>query len=127
MQHSSSHVCCSMPSVTSPRNCLHAAVCMPDLVVPTMPLFQLLLGPCACRSGLDLPTLMKIRNQSLAALATTEGWDSISELELQVGCEAGVAALRCASMHSQPCSHVHTEQAVPQGRGSRQGRHLTVG
>lgn len=37
------------------------------------------------RSGLDLPTLMKIKNQSLAAVAERgSGWERLSELELQV-------------------------------------------
>ncbi|GFH24070.1 uncharacterized protein HaLaN_21793, partial [Haematococcus lacustris] len=36
------------------------------------------------RSGLDLPTLLKIKNQSLAALAQSNGWANLAELELQV-------------------------------------------
>ncbi|KAJ9515238.1 hypothetical protein QJQ45_002369 [Haematococcus lacustris] len=38
----------------------------------------------ASRSGLDLPTLLKIKDQSLAALAQSNGWANLAELELQV-------------------------------------------
>ncbi|KAF5835637.1 hypothetical protein DUNSADRAFT_7139 [Dunaliella salina] len=38
------------------------------------------------RSGLDLPTLLRIKNQSIAAIAENgSGWEGLSELELQSG------------------------------------------
>ena len=36
------------------------------------------------RCGLDLPTLMQIKKNSMAALANEHGWESMTEVEVQV-------------------------------------------
>jgi hypothetical protein len=36
------------------------------------------------RSGLDLPTLNRIKDDSLRALAEDQGWEDMTEMELQV-------------------------------------------
>jgi len=36
------------------------------------------------RCGLDLPTLMKIKQSSMAAIALDNGWDAVTELQVQV-------------------------------------------
>jgi hypothetical protein len=38
----------------------------------------------AARCGLDLPTLMQIKKNSMAALANEHGWESMTEVEVQV-------------------------------------------
>lgn len=36
------------------------------------------------RCGLDLPTLLQMKNSSMAALASENGWQEMAEVELQV-------------------------------------------
>ena len=40
--------------------------------------------PMPHRCGLDLPTLMQIKKNSMAALANEHGWESMTEVEVQV-------------------------------------------